>query len=169
MLSIRRLKRTHKRKATKKAHEVHEPINLNKICFCKALAWRAYLTIFPLHQHNNIKRSPRMRWWVIRYNLIVLSCRSVCYRNPGFAIIYSCHRRKDRRFEVFMRHRGWGSSVLVFPSVLFLLFLFLFPRRGEARRYTTPYHAMKRKPQAVPISTDTTWRRASQGPFSPFW
>lgn len=43
-----------------------------------------------------------------------------------------------------MRHRGWGSSVLVFPSVLFLFFLFLFPR-GEAWRYTTPYHAMKRR------------------------
>lgn len=89
-----------------------------------------------------------------RYNLIALSCRSVfCYRNPGFAIIYSCHRRKDRKFELFMRHRGWGSSVLGVPSQSCSL-RFRFPSlfyQGMKPRYTMPWHATQ-ETQVVPIS-----------------
>lgn len=57
------------------------PLTSIKFVFvCKALAWRAYLTIFLLYQHNNIKRNPRMRWWVID------TIWSFCLIGPSFVI-----------------------------------------------------------------------------------
>ena len=143
------------------------PLTSIKFVFvCKALAWRAYLTIFLLYQHNNIKRNPRMRWWVID------TIWSLCLVGPSFVIEIRvlppsilCHRRKDRKFELFMRHRGWGSSVLGFP-VSPVLWVFDFPSfHQEMKPAGTRCHA-----KVVPISTDTTWRRVSQSPFfSLFW
>ena len=118
------------------------PLTSIKFVFvCKALAWRAYLTIFPLHQHNNIKRNPRMRWWVIDTHLIVLSCRSVLLSKSGF-----CHHL----FFVTVGRIG-GSSCLCgtgvgvhlcwgFPSVLF--FEFSISPRFIRRRSRQVHDAM---------------------------